>query len=198
MPSKSDLTKLHIIEKAAPLFNRLGFAGTAMSDILAATGLTKGGIYGNFKSKDEIAAAAFEHSFQRMKATLTAAIIPQPTAVGRLLALLNFYHNYTLFPTIEGGCPVVNSAVEVRAGFPALQKQVNDALQDMLDALQRIVDLGIARGELRADLLPRQEAELIYAQITGGMVMSRAANDPRHLNRLLDSLKRYVQQELTV
>lgn len=197
MPTKSDLTKLHIIEKSAPLFNRLGFAGTAMSDILAATGLTKGGIYGNFKSKDEIAAAAFEYSFQHMKATLTAAILPQPTAVGRLLALLQFYHNYTLFPTIEGGCPVVNSAVEVRAGYPALQKQVNDALQDMLDALQRILELGIARAELRANLVPRQEAELIYAQITGGMVMSRAANDPRHLNRILESLKRYIQQELT-
>ncbi|RZK05397.1 MAG: TetR/AcrR family transcriptional regulator, partial [Flavobacterium sp.] len=44
--SKSEQTKQFIIEKAAPIFNKKGFAGTSMNDILEATGLAKGGVYG--------------------------------------------------------------------------------------------------------------------------------------------------------
>jgi len=67
---KSDRTRALIVEKSASLFNRKGFHGTSLSDIMEATGLTKGGIYGNFKReglnkkgvKEEIALAAFEYN----------------------------------------------------------------------------------------------------------------------------------------
>ena len=59
MPSKAQRTAQFIIEKAAPLFNTRGYAGTSMNDITRATGLTKGAIYGNFDNKEEIAIAAF-------------------------------------------------------------------------------------------------------------------------------------------
>ena len=60
--SKSAQTKQFIIEKAAPIFNKKGFAATSMNDILEATGLAKGGVYGNFTSKEEIALLAFEYA----------------------------------------------------------------------------------------------------------------------------------------
>ena len=55
---KSEQTKAYIIEKAAPIFNKKGYAGTSLRDMTGATRLTKGSIYGNFANKDEAALAA--------------------------------------------------------------------------------------------------------------------------------------------
>ena len=59
---RSDRTRLLIIDSAAPIFNKKGYAGTSMSDLTTATGLTKGSIYGNFKDKDDVAVHAFQHN----------------------------------------------------------------------------------------------------------------------------------------
>ena len=64
---KSDLTRQFIIEKSAPIFNTKGYSATSMNDILQATGLTKGGVYGNFESKDQIAVEAFDLSIGKVK-----------------------------------------------------------------------------------------------------------------------------------
>src|SRR5215204_2083640 len=89
--SKSERTRSFIIEKAAPLFNKKGYAGTSMSDIMVATGLAKGGVYGNFESKDEIAAAAFEFSLNKIRTELLFTINQHSTALGKLFAILAFY-----------------------------------------------------------------------------------------------------------
>jgi TetR/AcrR family transcriptional repressor of nem operon len=64
--SKAEHTKAFIIEKVAPVFNKKGYAGTSLSDMTAATGLTKGSIYGNFENKDEVAVAVYEYNARRL------------------------------------------------------------------------------------------------------------------------------------
>ena len=96
MLSKAEKTRQLIIERSAPLFNKRGYAGTSMNDIMAATGLTKGGLYGNFESKDEIAALAFEYSYNKLKTELVSVIRQQQTSLEKLYAILNFYRSYTI------------------------------------------------------------------------------------------------------
>ena len=62
--TKGQQTRRGIIEKAAPLFNQKGYEGTSLSDLMDATGLQKGGIYRHFDSKEELAAAAFDYSWE--------------------------------------------------------------------------------------------------------------------------------------
>ena len=62
--SKAERTRLFIIEKTAPVFNTKGFAGTSLTDLTDATGLTKGSIYGNFQNKDEVALGCFRFQLQ--------------------------------------------------------------------------------------------------------------------------------------
>ena len=69
--SKAEETKAFIIEKIAPVFNKKGYAGTSLSDMTEATGLTKGSIYGNFSNKDEVALAAFDHNFSKVNAIIS-------------------------------------------------------------------------------------------------------------------------------
>ena len=59
--TKGERTRQRIVAAAAPLFNQRGYAASSMSELMAATGLEKGGIYRHFASKDELALAAFDH-----------------------------------------------------------------------------------------------------------------------------------------
>ena len=61
---KGEQTRREIIRKAAPIFNQKGYNGAALSDLMRATGLEKGGIYRHFESKQELAGEAFDHAWK--------------------------------------------------------------------------------------------------------------------------------------
>ena len=61
---KGERTKQEIIRKAAPIFNEKGYDGAALSDLMRATGLEKGGIYRHFDGKEQLAAAAFDYAWK--------------------------------------------------------------------------------------------------------------------------------------
>ena len=61
---KGEQTRQDIIRKAAPIFNQKGYDGAALSDLMRATGLKKGGIYRHFESKQELAVDAFAHAWK--------------------------------------------------------------------------------------------------------------------------------------
>ena len=70
-------TKQLIIEKALPIFNQKGYNATSISDITSATGITKGAIYGNFKNKDDVALAAFDHGVNIVLKQITERVTIQ-------------------------------------------------------------------------------------------------------------------------
>jgi len=193
--TKAEKTKEYIIAKAAPLFNKRGYAGTSMSDIMKATGLAKGGLYGNFESKDEIAAAAFEYSYNQLKEDIGEKVRAKKTGVDKLLTIFQYYKNYTVSPPVDGGCPLMNTAVDADDAYPFLKKKARLALQEMLGSLQHILKRGIEEGAFRKDLNIKKEAELIFAQIEGGIMMAKVLDDGTVLNRLLDSLKHRMETE---
>jgi len=61
---KGDETRQEIIRRAAPIFKRKGYSGAALSDLMRATGLEKGGIYRHFESKQGLAVDAFAHAWK--------------------------------------------------------------------------------------------------------------------------------------
>ncbi|HYE55534.1 MAG TPA: TetR/AcrR family transcriptional regulator [Chitinophagaceae bacterium] len=196
MLSKADKTKQLIIEKSAPLFNKKGYAGTSMNDIMAATGLTKGGLYGNFDSKDEIAALAFEYSYNKLRTELVFKIKQQETSLEKLYAILHFYRNYTVNPSVEGGCPLQNTAIDADDAYPFLKKKAKQALYEMLGGLEQIIENGIRYKELKATVNAKREAEIIYAQIEGAIMMAKVSDDVKLLNRILDNLRVYIDTHL--
>lgn len=193
MLTKAEQTKRFIIEKAAPIFNKKGFAATSMNDILAATGLAKGGVYGNFDSKEEIALMAFDYANERLVMALAEKIRNEVSAKDKLVAIFNFYHNYSIYPILEGGCPVLNAAVDAEFNFPALKEKVAIALNKMLGSLEYIINKGIETKEFRKKIDAKAEANLIFSVIEGGMMMSRLKNEPKCLNDLLTYLKKHVK-----
>ena len=96
MSTKAERTTAYIIETVAPIFNKLGYVGTSMSDLTEATGLTKGAIYGNFENKDSLALAAFEYNSKKLLSEIDDKLNSSGTSLEKLFVLTNFYrHNDT-------------------------------------------------------------------------------------------------------
>jgi TetR/AcrR family transcriptional regulator, transcriptional repressor for nem operon len=193
MLSKADKTRQYIIEKAAPIFNTKGYSATSMNDILAATGLAKGGIYGNFKSKDEIAVAAFEFAYEKLKAAISFKTKQEETAIGKLLSILKFYRNYTISPVVEGGCPLLNTAIDADDTNISLKLKAAAALKESLGYIEYIIKKGIENSEFNKKLNASKEAELFFAIIEGGIMMSKLSDNPKILNNILENLKEQVE-----
>ena len=196
--SKAQATKAHIIEQAATLFNQQGYAGASMSDLMRATGLQKGGIYNHFRSKDELALGAFTFAVERIQQRFRGALRGKRHAVDRLTAILDVYENFLADPPVQGGCPILNTAVESDDTHPALREQAQLAMDGWRSLIERIVAKGVARGELHPTADGKAVATILIATIEGGIMLSKLYDDPSHLERALDHLKTYVQQQLAM
>jgi TetR/AcrR family transcriptional regulator, transcriptional repressor for nem operon len=194
--TKGEQTRQMIIEKAAPLFNKNGYAGTSLSDIMKVTGLAKGGLYGNFKSKDEIAAMTFDYSYQKVKTAILQIVSPCKTSQEKLFAILEFYSTYITNPPISGGCPLLNTSVEADDSFPFLKMKARAAQNEMLASLVQIFQAGKKNGEFKKDMQPQREGEMMYALIEGGIVMAKINDAPTILHRILDRIQEHIKTDL--
>lgn len=173
--TKGEVTRQKIIEQAAPLFNRLGYAGCSMQDIMAATGLEKGGLYRHFSSKEELAEEAFRYSWAKVLDMRWEGIDGVEGSVEKLRFLVRRF--VEIRSIIPGGCPVLNTAIDADDGNPALRKLVQKAVQEWKSRIADIVLAGIEKGEVCADVEPRSIANVVIATLEGALMISRLEGD---------------------
>ena len=190
--TKAEKTRNFIVEKTAPIFNMKGYAGTSLNDITAATGLTKGSIYGNFANKDEVALAAFDYNLKNVSSRIDADMNKQVSVKDKLLVYINIYQKFIDGSVSEGGCPVLNTAVDADDTHPELREKVLKAVLGWKNKIAKLVETGISVKEINADHNPEQVALTIIAIIEGGIMISRLTAKPAHWNLIMDSLKKYI------
>jgi AcrR family transcriptional regulator len=198
MPSKSERTRQFIIEKAAPVFNTRGYAATSMSDIMEVTGLAKGGLYGHFESKDELAKESLKYCFDLLQLAIRERIRQKVTARDKLTEILHFYKNYSTHPVIEGGCPLLNAAIDADDQWPILRDIALKFMRESVTALSHIIQQGIEHKEFNASIHAQEEAENIFATIEGGIMMSKLSGSPKILNRILDRIYQTVIHDFSI
>lgn len=193
---KGELTRERIIEQTAPLFNKAGFFGASMSDIMAATGLKKGGIYNHFDSKEELALEAFDHAAACVSRRVAAILETNAGAVERLVAFGELFVGIHLDPPIAGGCPILNTAVESDDAHPALRERAQQALDRWRTRIGTVVQEGMSAGQLRSDLDADVVATRLIATLEGGLMMSRLYGNPVHVRRAAEFVRDYVERDL--
>ncbi len=171
--SKGARTRQQVVEQAAALFNQHGYHGASISDVMAATGLKKGGIYRHFASKEELSLAAFHYATDKMRERFTAALAGRETALERLGAIVSVYERIPIDPPVPGGCPILNAAVEADDGNPELRAAAQRVLGSLKQTLRSIVKKGQSRGELRADLDLEAFANVFIGQLEGAVMLSK-------------------------
>jgi AcrR family transcriptional regulator len=199
--TKAEKTRSLIIEKAAELFNQKGYHGTSMSDIMEATGLTKGGIYGNFKKdgkdkkgvKDEIALAAFEHAVNKVTYQVGERTRVINNTIDKLKTVVYFYKERVLNPPVEGGCPIQNTSIEADDNNPILKEKVTEALLHWKERIIYTIEKGKGRGEIREDVDGVEFAIHFIGVIEGGIMMSRILKDIEPFNKMADLLLQLIE-----
>jgi TetR/AcrR family transcriptional repressor of nem operon len=190
--SKADQTKAFIIEKVAPIFNMKGYAGTSLTDMTEATGLTKGSIYGNFANKDEVALAVFDHNLQKVRSIISAEMSKHQGAKEQLMAYINVYNNFLKYPFPVGGCPILNTATEADDTHPALKKKAADAISAWKNQIVRLLEKGMESKEFNASINPEQLAVTIIAMIEGGIMISKLTGKLNYRNAVMQSVETLV------
>src|SRR5262245_38557541 len=109
--TKSERTRQFIIERSAPVFNIKGLAATAMSDIMDATKMAKGGLYGHFESKEALAHTVVDYNLKKLIGKLEQAVANANTAKEKLFAYIDLYKTPLNTP-VFGGCPLMNFGME--------------------------------------------------------------------------------------
>ena len=166
-----------------------------MADVMRVTGLQKGGIYNHFSSKDELALAAFDFAVQQMQIRFLGVLKGKRHALDRLIAILSVYETLLENPPIEGGCPLLNTAVESDDTHPALRECTQRAMTNWLNLLRGIVQRGIDRGELKPTIDPEMVVTVLMATIEGGVMLTKLYGDSIYMQRSIAHLKAYLQQQ---
>jgi TetR/AcrR family transcriptional regulator, transcriptional repressor for nem operon len=193
---KAEKTKAAIIAKTAPLFNKKGYAGTALSDLTDITGLTKGALYGNFKNKDEIALAAYDYNTKKVIDRFLMSADKSRSSIERLLSAPRFYRECYKEVVEMGGCPILNAAVDSDDGHPALRKKVNATIKAWANDLAKTMRQGIANGEIRKDIDPVAYSRLFLVLFEGSIMLSKVTGDKSYVYEATGRISSIIETEL--
>ena len=193
MAKKSDLTKLFILEKAAPIFNQKGFNGTALSDIESETQLTKGCIYGHFRDKSELALETFKFSVKKMNELIAQRTSHVENTVDKLKAVVYFYREHINSYPIDGGCPLLNAAIESDDHVDVLKSVVEETLNHWHSRIVRTLEKGIERREIKANCTSEKFAWLFIGVLEGANFISRVSKDDLAYKAVTDNLLMQIE-----
>lgn len=192
---KGEQTRQEIIRKAAPIFNQKGYDGAALSDLMRATGLEKGGIYRHFQSKEELAGDAFDYAWKIAMDARFEGTDEIPNTVDRLKQIVRNFRDRRM-GLVPGGCPLLNTAVDSDDGNSQLRAKAREALNSWLDRMESIAKEGKRRGEIRFEIDSRELATLIASTLEGSHMMSRLQRKDEPRDLAVRHLEEYLETEV--
>jgi len=163
-PSRKELTHDRIVEVAARSLRRSGFDGVGVADVMKEAGLTHGGFYAHFGSRNDLLVEAMQRAGRDSSAVLTERMAQrQAEGASRFNALVSSYLGEQQLANAEFGCPVAALASEI----PRQTDKVGDA------ARQRVVALISAVQRLLPEGTDPAQAAAIAATLVGTVQLAR-------------------------
>lgn len=190
--ARSEKTRQFIIEKTATIFNKKGYTGTYLSDLTEATGLTKGSIYGNFLDKNEVAIEAFRYNYNGIATSIRDYINQGENTVEQLLGFIRFYEAEYLHIFSNGGCAVLNTAVDADDGNPQLKHEVCKALERWRNKIVSLINEGIEKNELNS-IDANEFADYMISLIEGTIMLAKVTQNYKALQNNLQKLNSEIR-----
>lgn len=194
---KGQKTRVRIVEESVQLFSVSGFNNTSMDQILEATGLTKGGFYAHFKSKEELGFAVLDRAVEMWKEKVLPKLGALTDPLKRLEALFDCGVEMAECRTFKGGCIFMNLAIEMDDLHEGFAKRLREIFRDWKKNIVAILDEGKKRGDLRSDFDSASMANTIIGTMEGATMLAKLQKDIgiqkatcKNLNVLLQGLRR--------
>lgn len=173
-----------VLDVAAKLFRERGFNGVGVAELMKEAGLTHGGFYGQFESKEDLMAQASARAsagvLERWRESAARSSDP-------LSALVASYVNVSHRDEPGGGCIVSALGAEAAREGPKVRQVVADAAKSLLETLAEVVP-----GKSKAE--KRQRATVTLASMVGAIVLARAVDDETLSKEILRAVKKAASQ----
>ncbi|WP_238890760.1 TetR/AcrR family transcriptional regulator [Achromobacter insuavis] len=166
--SRKEQSHERIVDAAARAIRREGYAGVGVADVMKEAGLTHGGFYAHFPSRDAMLVAAMERAGRDGAARMTQSIARRRAeGASPLRALVEGYLSETHLASCEGGCPISALASEMPRQSPEVREMSASRVQGLVEVVGRA---------LPADAAP-QAAMAITSNLVGAIQLARALGD---------------------
>lgn len=194
MSAKGDSTRRHIIAKSMQLFSVKGYFNTSIADIVKATGLTKGGLYGHFRNKQEIWYAVYEECARIWKSIVFNGVreITDPLArIDRVIE--NSLKDYLGGRVFQGGCFLVNSLVDLAGQSSTMSNQVLKGFHGFSKLIRLWLEEAGQKGMLQERLNLPEIANFLVISLNGAAPLYAASGDSEVWRQTLAQLRYYLQ-----
>ncbi len=168
-----------ILDVASRLFREHGLDGIGVADLMKGAGLTHGGFYGNFASKEELIARACTRSLERSAQKWSE--ISAKAGNKSLSALAKPYLSARHRDSPGAGCAVAALGVDVSRRGPVVRHAFTEGVRSLVDVLA-----GVVPGKTRA--AKRRAALAVYASMVGALVLARAVDDAELSEEILEAV----------
>ena len=195
MTSKGSQTRSNIIKKSLQLFSVKGYFNTSVSDIMDATGLTKGGLYGHFASKEDIWLAVYEEAIGIWKNIVFKGIRSNSDPLQRIEQFIeNDMKNYLGADVFTGGCFFLNMLVELSGQSATMSKQILRGFVRLSGLLRSWLEEANQMGMLKEDLNYKEVANFIVISLNGAAALYISSRDKSILDQTVLQLRFYIHQ----
>ena len=186
-PSRKQASHDRIVEAAARAIRRSGYSGTGVADIMKEAGLTHGGFYAHFPSREAMLAEAADRAGAESLATMTGIAAARPPKEA-LLAMMRAYLSKEHVEATETGCPVAALGSEMPRQAPEVRRAATRRIKEMIDLVARLApDWG--------QPVAHEQALVTVAAMVGALVLARAVDDPRLSDALREAALKHFSPE---
>ena len=169
--SRKEITHERIVEVAARAIRRSGYDGTGVADIMKEAGLTHGGFYAHFPSREALLAEAADRAGAEAVALsehIAASVPPEQALPSMVRAYLSKEH----FEGIETGCPVSALGSEMPRQAAKVRRAATRSIKD-------VIDLVVRHSPDQGKPGAYEHALVTVATMVGALVLARAVDDPK-------------------
>lgn len=177
---QTDLNRTAIEQASSKLFREKGFNGVSVADLMAAAGLTHGGFYGHFASKDELAAVACATAFSEASARWEERMKPTTNEQQALYAIIDGYLSSQKVRDVGSGCP--GAALTTDVAREPLDKPVRAAY---VAGTEELIEILASLCTSPEATVRRKTALAQWSMLVGAMAVARATEGYPISNELL-------------
>lgn len=185
-PSRKQLTHDRIVDTAARALRATGFYGVGVADIMKQAGLTHGGFYAHFPSRDALLSEALQRAGQDSNERLQRAVAAgEARGLSRFRALVEAYLSDAHLKAPESGCPVAALASEMPRQADEVRDVAATRVKSLLGAVEAALPAGHAEGT----------AVAVAGQLVGTLQLARALGDNAQGRRHLATARRLLIEQ---
>ena len=179
-----EATHERIVSVAARAIRRNGYHGTGVADIMKEAGLTHGGFYAHFESRDAMLAEAATQACAQSVATVAGAVAGEPASQA-MATMLQAYLSRQHVESVEMGCPLAALGSETSRQSPDVRRVTTRHVKEMVDLIAR-------QSPQWGQPETHEQALVILSTMVGALVLARAVDDVALSDSLRDAALKHL------